>query len=494
METNESRRPDERSESRHEAEHLRDLMRDYLARAGAVARRIDRLSLDLARDAGSVLRDAQALAGAATARWQRVRSNARATPRAARVIRAGAGLIARFRWHRLVAAARGDATIGPDAHRDLARRAAALAGDLRGGVAKIGQVASCRPDLFGPIWSSELAALQDRIAPVAWDDGIATRLANELAAAVDDVFASFDRDPIAAASLAQVHFATLADGTPVAVKVQVPGIEDVIDSDIAALRALAAIAGDAIPGADLTTTADELARVLVEELDYRAEADALTAYRAATDRVDVPAPIAAASTERVLTMTRVAGVRIVEHLDGAPPAERERVLRILVDETADAIFGRGLAHADPHPGNFVVDPTTGRIAMLDFGCVMRLSSAERTGYARVLLAVVAGDRATAATELAALGFAADDPAALVALTERLLVALRPGTTASAHDWEAAVRAEIAAARAAGPIAVPRSFVLLGRVLATLAGLFARYRPALELHAVIAPHVIRAAAG
>jgi ubiquinone biosynthesis protein len=458
-----------------------------------IGQRLDRFTLELARDAGTVARDAQAFADAAVASWVRVRSSARATPRVARIMRDGAGLIARYRWYRLVAAARGEDRIGDDANRDLARRATASAATLRGGIAKIGQVASCRPDLFGAVWAGELAALQDRVPPVP-TDGIRARIVAELGVPIDDVFAELADEPVAAASLAQVHFGRLHDGTEVAVKVQVPGIEDVIDGDIAALRVLAGMVGDIVPGADLATTCDELIRVLGEELDYHAEAAALTRY-AATSTVAVPRPIASASAARVLTMTRLDGERLLDFLDRTTAAgdvvARDRVLSALVEETVGALFGRGFAHGDPHPGNVLVD-ATGTIALLDFGCTLALEPADVGGYARLLVAIVTGDRAAAGDELTALGFIAEDPAALLGLAERLVIALRPGTNAADHDWDAAVREEIAAMRGAGPVIVPRSFVLLGRILMTLSGLFATYRPALELHALIAPHVLRAA--
>jgi predicted unusual protein kinase regulating ubiquinone biosynthesis (AarF/ABC1/UbiB family) len=397
-----------------------------LAALRRIGDRIDHLTMDLARDAGTVARDAQALADTAVGTWFRLRATARATPRVARVLREGAALIARYRWYRIRAAALGRTAIGDDAHRDLARRATAACASLRGGVAKLGQVASCRPDLFGAVWAGELAALQDRVPPVP-TDGIRTRIVEELAAPIDTVFAELADEPVAAASLAQVHLGRLLDGTPVAVKVQVPGIEDVIDGDVAALRVLAGMLGDAVPGADLTTTCDELMRVLGEELDYHAEAAALARYAAAS-AVTVPRPIAAASAGRVLTMTRLDGERLLDFLDRTTAAgdlaARDRVLVALVAETAEALFARGFAHGDPHPGNVLVG-AGGTLALLDFGCTLALSPAERAGYARLLAAIVGGDRAAAGRELAALGFAATDPDALVALAERLFADLLP---------------------------------------------------------------------
>src|SRR5690606_25053091 len=126
--------------------------------------RLDAMSLDLARDAGAIARNAQALADAAKDQATTV---TRATPRVARIAQIAAALFARPRWLRLAQTARtGSPELREEDHRDLARRTAAHAAELRGGIAKIGQLASCRPDLIGPIWATELAALQDEVPPV----------------------------------------------------------------------------------------------------------------------------------------------------------------------------------------------------------------------------------------------------------------------------------------------------------------------------------------
>lgn len=447
--------------------------------------RLDALALDLARDAGAVTRDAKGLAGAAR---DQATALYRATPRAARLAREGAAIVARHRWLRLAAAARGDAGLGDGDHRDLARRTAAAGAGLRGGIAKLGQLASCRPDLIGPVWAAELAALQDDVPPVD-PASIRARIEAELGRRIDEVFADFTDEPLAAASLAQVHAARLPDGTRVVVKVQVPGIEDAIEADIAALRAVAGALGD-VPGIDLQTLAEELGRALARELDYVAEAAALRAF--AGGGVVVPRPIEALSTARVLVMTRIEGARLADHLGRASPDERDRVLGALVGELARQILVGGRVHADPHPGNFMVTEG-GALALLDFGCTLELAPAERAAYARLVLAIGGGDAAAAARELAALGFRADDPDRLARAAASLIGALRPGAAVSELDWEVAFAEQIEHVRQLGGLAIPRSFVLLGRVLATVAGLLARHRPRLQLHAVIARHLAAAIA-
>jgi ubiquinone biosynthesis protein len=444
--------------------------------------RLDAMAFDLARDGGAIVRNAQAFGGAAQ---EQVSTFIRATPRMTKLAQITAALFARQRWLALANAAKtGDARLTDDDHRDLARRTTAYAAELRGGIAKIGQLASCRPDLVGAIWAGELAKLQDEVPPVAIDS-IRARIEAELGP-IDAVFATFADDPIAAASLAQVHAATLLDGTAVVVKVQIPGIEDVIAADIAALRTIAASVGE-LPGVDLATIASELSRALTIELDYIAEAAALAAY---AGTVAVPRPIAAASTARVLTMTRIEGERLTAYLERATPAARDRLLGELVGEVAAQILVRGQVHADPHPGNFLVTPS-GSLALLDFGCMLELSPSERAAYARLVLAIAGSNHGSAARELTHLGFICDDPEQLVALTSSLVGALKPDANVSELDWQTAFADQITQAKALRGLQIPRSFVLLGRVLASVAGLLATHKPALQLHPLIARHLAAA---
>ena len=470
---------------------------DLLARTGA---HLDRLSLDLARDLGEVARGSVAVAEAARAEWTlaasrmeaawaQAQAQTKSVPRVTRVVRAGLALAATARWYRLRGAAAGRPGLSDDDHRALAVRTREVCVELRGGVLKLGQVASCRPDLIGPVWAGELAALQDRV-PAVDGAAIAARVEAELGAPIAERFGGFAMEPLAAASLAQVHAARLPDERAVAVKVQVPGIDEVVRADVAALQILAGVLGDLIPG-DLAAIAAELGRALTGELDYEAEAaaGAEVAPTLAGTALFVPAVIASHSTARVLTTDRVDGQRLTDALDAGDTAERTRILRALIDGIARQIFRGGVVHADPHPGNFLV-ATDGRIAVLDWGCVLRLTAAERAGYARLLLALGTGDGAAAERELRALGFGGDGPA-LADIARSITLAMHPGVSAAELDWDAQARAFVAdvSGRARDArVTVPRSFVLLGRVLGTLAGLIAVYKPELELAQVIGPHL------
>jgi len=474
---------------------IADAGAELLASIANLVRRVTdnavRLSSDVVRDAASIGRDSERLARAARAQWEVWQGAGRAAPRVARVIAEGAALIALYRFHLLRARLGGFDHVPDDVARMLAQRARAACVELRGGVLKLGQIASCRPDLVGPAWAHELSELQDRVPPVD-SAAIVARVEAALGAPIAERFARFDLAPVAAASLAQVHLAGLPDGREVAVKVQVPGIDEVIDADVAALRALATVAGDLLPGADRFAT--ELGAALRTELDYAAEAAAAREVAAQiAPPLFVPAVIDSHSSGAVITSERVDGARLGDHLAAADPAERARVIGAMIADFARAVFTHGVVHADPHPGNFLVCPD-GRIAVLDFGCVLRLALEERRGYAQLLGQIFRGDPAGVAGALAALGFAGDRDA-LVALAGLICAAMKPGVAAAEIDWSAQMKQmieEVGRLTRAGGVRVPPGFVLLGRVLATLAGYVVTYRPPLELFRLIAPQVAAAA--
>jgi predicted unusual protein kinase regulating ubiquinone biosynthesis (AarF/ABC1/UbiB family) len=298
-----------------------------------------------------------------------------------------------------------DGAEDPDASPEGIAEAQALAADLeRLGPTfiKLGQLLSTRPDLLPASHLDALARLQDKVEPFPYAQAEAI-IEEELGARVNKIFRSLEPKPVAAASLAQLHRGVLRDGRVVAVKVQRPGLREVIRQDMAAI-------GEAALFLDRHTEIgrryefarilDEFRRGLYGELDYVQEAlnlRALSVNLAQFDRLVVPAPLEDFSTARVLTMDYIPGRKITEltpltlnELDGVPLADqlfRAYLKQILVD---------GFFHADPHPGNIVLAPD-GRIAILDLGMVGRLGPDLQQNLLSLLLAVCDGRSDEAAT-------------------------------------------------------------------------------------------------
>ena len=273
---------------------------------------------------------------------------------------------------------------------------------------KLGQVLSTRPDLLGPEYQAQLAKLQDEAPPVP-AEAIQAVVAEELEGGVDDAFAAFDLEPLAAASIGQAHAATLQDGTEVVVKIRRPGVVDQVQQDLELLQNLAARAGrrwDAAAGYDLVGLAEEFARTLRAELDYLQEgrnAERFAANFAKDPEVQIPRVFWDTTTSRVLTLERIRGIKVndLPALD-ATGIDRQALAERATRITAQMVFEDGFFHADPHPGNFFIQPG-GRIGIIDFGMVGTVDERLRDRLGRLLIALAREDPDRVAAALLALG-------------------------------------------------------------------------------------------
>lgn len=265
---------------------------------------------------------------------------------------------------------------------------------------KFGQVLALRRDLLPAAYIDELQLLHDQLPAMGFGVVRAT-VERALGAPLTRMFSAFSETPLAAATIAQVHEATMQDGRHVAVKVQRPGLKSIISTDIAALNYLVGLGVGLFPSLralDLPIVVRELASSLHRETDFGREARSIVLIRAALADVPdlwIPDVIAECSGDTVLTMEYSAGERVDLYAKLHPEA-MPRVIDTLVKLMLHSIFEEGLFHADPHPGNVFVLPD-GRVSLLDFGNTGDLDEPMRESLTLLLEAVVKGD-ARAATE------------------------------------------------------------------------------------------------
>jgi len=258
---------------------------------------------------------------------------------------------------------------------------------------KFGQLLSTRPDIVPPEILSELRLLQDSVSPVPYAD-IEQVIAAELRSPIERLFVDFDPVPVAAASIGQVHFAELANGRLVAVKVQRPNAARRVESDLSLLYQVARIVRrrvDRLSFIDPVAVVDEFARSIRRELDYRIEARNAEIFRrnfADEPRVAIPRVYGTYSSERVLTLERLEGVQLGDlDLEMTPMDERRRLAILIAEAWLEMIFRHGVFHGDPHPANIMV-LRDGRLGLVDFGMTGSLSEADMRRLTRLLLDAV----------------------------------------------------------------------------------------------------------
>ncbi len=259
---------------------------------------------------------------------------------------------------------------------------------------KLGQILAGRADLFGPEWIAEFEKLHSHVPALAFDV-LRPQLREDLGGEPEVVFARFDVEPLAAASIAQVHRAQLQDGTEVIVKIRRPGITDVIEADLRLLGRLAALVEAEIPALKPyrpQLLVRELAKSLRRELDLAAEcrhAERIATNMAPLPHIVIPRVHWAHTSERVNVQDFVGGIAGNQLDRLTPEAGYDR--RLLAERGAHAVLKMivqdGFFHADPHPGN-VFYLSDNRIAFIDFGMVGRLSERRREELLQLLLGLV----------------------------------------------------------------------------------------------------------
>ncbi|GAA3282526.1 AarF/ABC1/UbiB kinase family protein [Paenarthrobacter aurescens] len=292
----------------------------------------------------------------------------------------------------------------------FARRFHDLAVELGGLMIKVGQFMSSRLDVLPPEITAELEGLQDEVPPVPFP-AIRTLAEAELGAPLEAVFASIEETPIAAASLGQAHRAKLLPGvaedtglSSVVFKVQRPGIDTIVDVDLAALRRVGGwLSRIRIVSnrADVPALIKEFAQTSLEEIDYLNEAansERFAADFADDDRVTVPGVVWERTTRRVLTLEDVTAIKITDaeslRMAGIDPGS---VAPVFASVMFDQLFTKGFFHADPHPGNIFVTPDSTsaerpwKLTFIDFGMMGEVPAKTRSGLRKLLIAAASRD-------------------------------------------------------------------------------------------------------
>lgn len=378
--------------------------------------------------------------------------------------------------------------------RTRGRRVRAMLDELGPTFVKFGQILATRPDIIPPDIVQELRGLQDNARPEPFEK-IRGVIESELGLTLEQAYLDFDEVPIAAASIGQVHRATLPGGQVVVVKVQRPDAERQIEADIQLLYQVARIAREHVRRLqfiDLVGTVDEFARTVRRELDYGIEARNAEMFRnqfAGDDTVWIPRIHWRQTTPRVLTMERVEGTALGHlDLDAWSVADRRRLANRITETWMQMVFVHGFFHADPHPANILVR-TPDRLSLVDFGMTEQLTERDREAAVRLLLDILNGNAERMPRDLRALGVRY--PRQLEEeLSDQLGVVLQRYSATSIGEIDArSVLREIFQTIYRLDIKLPSRWVVLDKALATLAGVALEVSPDFNVFEVARPYAM-----
>lgn len=403
----------------------------------------------------------------------------------------------------------------PQRLRQIAIRFRGLAIRLGGVMIKVGQFLSARLDVLPPEVTDELAGLQDEVPPVDFES-IRLQTELELGSAVEEVFLTFDREPVAAASLGQVHCARLLPNEAgtlgfenVVIKILRPNIEQIVDVDMSAIRVVGGWLKRYRPvsdRADVSAIVEEFAAILQAELDYLSEGKNAEAFAASFEgdgSVKVPRVVWNRTTRRVLTLEDVTAIKITDYeAITAAGVNRAKVADRLLATYLKQIFEDGFFHADPHPGNLFVLPlpekdedgsTQFRLTFIDFGMVGRMPDRLTEGLREAAISVGLQDAPRLIKAYQTLGVLL--PSANTKLLEEASGQLFDrfwGMSMNElrnirHDEMMKFGLQFRELMLTMPFQLPENLLLLGRTLGILSGMCTGLNPEFNLWMQLAPY-------
>ena len=377
-----------------------------------------------------------------------------------------------------------------------------------GAFLKIGQLLSSRADILPEVWISELKVLQDQARTESFET-IQACIRKELNGEIDDFFIEFNAEPLAAASIGQVHKAKLKCGTEVALKIQRPNLESTIKTDLALMKLFIYTLAPLLPATDLTTITQEIERAVIEELDYTQEAAWMAKigeFLEPVEGIRVPRLFPQHSTGTIICSEFIAGRNLAHALDEKlERGDKESISNILgrlFDCYMRQALTAGFFQADPHPGNILVTESDD-LVLLDFGCSVQFTEKFKSGYRKVLSYAMMKQKDKLGEELINLGFRTKSgkPDTLILFSdtflEVILATIQQSQTGEAGEslWPSAddiiQQAQgLAESLDHDPVTViPPEIIMLARVFATLDGLFSHYKPTIDAGKYILPHIM-----
>lgn len=358
---------------------------------------------------------------------------------------------------------------------------------------KLGQLLSTRPDLLPKPYLDELANLQDDVPPIPYSE-IHELIENEIGTRISKAFEDFQHEPLASASIGQVHLAQLRSGKKVAVKIQRPGIQKKFTQDLDTLNEIAALAvkhSETAHQYSFDAVLEELRYILLQELDYYKEADNLKKLGKNLRRFSnlvVPKPIDDYSSGKVLTMEYIEGIKVTS----IPPLKKlEEDYSELVDNLVEAylqqIINDGFVHADPHPGNIHLTKD-GKIALIDLGMTARFTKSLRERLLELLLAISKSDGDATAKALLEISEIERD-ADIQLFKKTINRVLLEGEGSKAKELQTGrLLIQMNHLAAKNGIHLPVEINIVGKVLMNLDQIIATLDPEYELHEAIKKHV------
>ena len=359
---------------------------------------------------------------------------------------------------------------------------------------KLGQLLSTRFDLLPDSYTTALARLQDHVEPIPVEQ-VKTVIEEELGASLKHLFVEFEDEPLASASLGQVHRATLRSGRAVVVKVQRPEAREVIREDMEMLAGLAEMADkrtDLGRRYGLASLLGQFRRSLVGELDYRREARNLLTFRELTKDYDlllVPEPVMDLTTPRVLTMDWIEGRKVTDvgplglmDVDARPIVEQlfRCYLRMILDD--------GVLHADPHPGNLILTDD-GRLALIDLGMVAHVPPRRREQLLKLLFAAVDGRGEEVAAEAIGMGTRLEDFDEETYIREvGQMVARYAASSGGRAQSEGRLVLDVTLLGSACGLRTPPELSLLGKTLLNLEAVSRALDPDMDVKSVVEDHL------